>query len=55
MKSKSYGSTIIKVKTGLARHRQIVAEGWKSERHEDRPGTARQPVAARPGKRGRGR
>jgi hypothetical protein len=46
-KSKSYGSTVVRVKTGVARHRQIVAEGWKSERHEPPPGTARQQVGKR--------
>jgi hypothetical protein len=36
------GSTPVVPKFGLERHKQVVAESWKSERHAPRPGTARQ-------------
>ena len=39
------GATKVIPKFGLARHRQILAESWKSERHEERPGTARLKVS----------
>jgi hypothetical protein len=49
------GATKVVPKFGLARHRQILAESWKSERHAPEPGTARQKVSGGQsrGKRGR--
>jgi hypothetical protein len=42
------GSTTVKPLFGASRNKQLVREGWKSERHKARAGTARQS-----GKRGR--
>lgn len=36
------GSTPVVPKFGPERHKQMVREGWRSEQHVQRPGTARQ-------------
>lgn len=40
--AKNPGSTVVQVKTGAARARQICAEAWRSDSHERQPGTAKQ-------------
>ena len=51
--SRGPGSTEVRPKFGMARHRQQVRSGWASEHHDAPAATARQPAAKRkPGRYG---
>jgi hypothetical protein len=53
--TKNPGSTTVRPLFGLQRHAQMVRQGWAAERHDAKPGTARQKVSGGQsrGKRGR--
>jgi hypothetical protein len=41
------GSTPVVPRFGAQRHKQLIKETWKSERHEQRPGPAKQGTRKR--------
>jgi hypothetical protein len=45
--SRGPGSTEVRPKFGMARHRQILKASWASESHDAPRGSARQPAAKR--------